>query len=113
MNRDTFSAWVNTLIRAWENHDAQAAANLFNENATYQENPFDEPLRGRAAIRAYWSEMPRQQDDIHTDSEVLEVSETSGVARWSASYTRRTARRRTPSASGGTSAKPVPTAAWP
>jgi NAD(P)-dependent dehydrogenase (short-subunit alcohol dehydrogenase family)/ketosteroid isomerase-like protein len=88
MNRDTFSAWVNTLIRAWENYDAQAAANLFTDNATYQENPFDEPLRGRAAIQSYWSEMPRQQDDIHTDSEVLEVSATSGVARWSASYTR-------------------------
>ncbi len=62
MNRDTFTAWVNTLIRAWENRDAQAAADLFTNNATYQENPFDEPLRGRAAIRAYWADVPRTQD---------------------------------------------------
>ncbi len=88
MNRDTFSAWVNTLIRAWENRDAQAAADLFTNNATYQENPFDEPLRGRAAIRAYWADLPRTQDDIRADFEVLNVTETSGVARWSASYTR-------------------------
>ena len=52
MNRDTFSAWVNTLVRAWENHDAQAVEQLFTDNATYQENPFDEALRGRAAIPA-------------------------------------------------------------
>jgi NAD(P)-dependent dehydrogenase (short-subunit alcohol dehydrogenase family) len=88
MNREIFSAWANMLIRAWENHDAQAAATLFTDNATYQENPFDEPLRGRAAIQAYWSEMPRQQDDIHTDFEVLDFSETNGVARWSATYMR-------------------------
>jgi uncharacterized protein (TIGR02246 family) len=88
MNRETFTTWVNTLIRAWENRDAQAAANLFTEDASYQENPFNEPLRGRDAIRAYWADVPRTQDQIEASYEVLNVAESTGTARWSASYVR-------------------------
>jgi uncharacterized protein (TIGR02246 family) len=94
MKRETFENWVATLIRAWEMRDAQAAANLFTEDATYQENPFDEPLRGRAAIRAYWADLPRQQDEINVTYEVLDVTDTSGVASWSASYVRIPTRER-------------------
>jgi hypothetical protein len=36
---------MKVITRAWEQRDADAAANLFTENATYQENPFGELLR--------------------------------------------------------------------
>ncbi len=88
MDHDTFQTWINTLGRAWETRDADAAADLFTEDATYQENPFDEPLRGRDAIRRYWADLPREQDAISVQFEILEVTPTTGVARWMASFVR-------------------------
>jgi len=88
MDRDNFKTWIDALGRAWETRDADAAAELFTGDATYQENPFDEPLRGREAIRRYWADLPRQQDDIKVDFEILEVTPTTGVARWMASFVR-------------------------
>lgn len=88
MDRDTFHTWINALGRAWETRDAAAAADLFTEDATYQENPFDEPLRGRDAIRRYWAALPREQDDITVEFEILEVTPVTGIARWMASFVR-------------------------
>ncbi len=44
MDYSSFKTWFETLGRAWENRDPHAAAELFTENASYHENPFDEPL---------------------------------------------------------------------
>jgi uncharacterized protein (TIGR02246 family) len=88
MNRTQFDAWMQTITQAWEQRDADAAANLFTEDATYQENPFDEPLRGRAAIRQYWADLPQNQTDISVTYHILEVTERTGVAGWSASFIR-------------------------
>ena len=74
MDADAFSAWVTALGRAWEVKDADAAAALFAEDATYQEDSFGEPMRGREAIRAYWADVPLTQEDIAFNSEVITVS---------------------------------------
>lgn len=47
--------WLDALARAWERRDPDAAAALFADHATYSTDPFSPPLRGRAAIRAYWA----------------------------------------------------------
>lgn len=88
MNRELFQTWIDTLGRAWENRDPQAAADLFTEDATYQENPFDEPMRGRAAIYDYWAALPREQQDIRVRLEIAEVTPTTGIARWTANFVR-------------------------
>lgn len=88
MDQQTFQAWIDTLGRAWETRDAAAAADLFTEDATYHENPLDEPLRGREAIRRYWADLPRAQEDIAVRFEILEVTAQTGVARWTASFKR-------------------------
>jgi hypothetical protein len=46
MDVRVFEEWLDALGRAWEGREADAAARLFTENATYQETPFDEPMRG-------------------------------------------------------------------
>ncbi len=88
MDRNTFDTWIHALGRAWETRDADLAAQQFTEDATYQENPFDDPLRGRDAIRRYWADLPRQQDDISVTFEILDVTAETGVARWMATFTR-------------------------
>ncbi len=50
--------------RSWERQDADLLLALFTEEATYHENPFNEPLAGHEAIRQYWQRvvMTNQKD---------------------------------------------------
>jgi len=85
---ETFGAWLDALKRAWEERDARAAANLFSVDAVYRETPFEEPMRGREAILKYWEHVPKTQDRVKFDYQILEVSKARGIARWQASFLR-------------------------
>jgi hypothetical protein len=56
--------WVESYARAWEEVDAEAAAMLFAEHATYRSFIFDEPHVGRDGVRAYWSDVTSTQSDV-------------------------------------------------
>lgn len=86
MNRERLVGWLDAYGRAWETGDADAAASLFTEEATYQESPFEEPMRGREAIHRYWSQVPEQQRDVEFGYEVLSAS--PALVHWWASFTR-------------------------
>jgi uncharacterized protein (TIGR02246 family) len=88
LDRTAVEAWLSRYGRAWETMDPEAAVGLFTEEATYRETPFDEVMRGRAAIRAYWSEIPEYHDDIAFGFEVLIVQDPLAVAHWWVSLTR-------------------------
>jgi uncharacterized protein (TIGR02246 family) len=88
MDRESFERWLDAYGRAWMGRDAKAAAALYTDDATYQVTPFDEPLRGRAAIRAYWDGVARTQERIQFDFEVVAVTAEFGIARWRASFVR-------------------------
>lgn len=88
MDATSFDAWVSALGRAWETRDARAAAALFTEDASYQEDAFGEPMRGRDAILAYWSEVPTTQENIEFGYEVIIFSGDVGIAHWWASFRR-------------------------
>jgi hypothetical protein len=72
-------SWLAGYRDAWEKRDAELAAQLFTENARYQEMPFDAPKSGRAGIREYWSGVTADQRDIA-------VNGNTGVAHWSAKF---------------------------
>lgn len=55
---------------------------------TYQVTPFDEPLRGRAAIHEYWTGVAQTEENIQFDYEILAVTAEHGIARWRASFVR-------------------------
>jgi ketosteroid isomerase-like protein len=57
-------AWVGELADAWRRCDADAALGLFAEDAVYRALPFDEPLRGREAIRSYLVETMGELHDV-------------------------------------------------
>lgn len=83
-NLESLRRWLDAYGRAWETRDPDAAVELFAEDASYRETPFDEPMRGREAIRRYWSQVPEHQRDIEFGYEVL--SARPALARWWASY---------------------------
>ncbi len=86
MNHDSFKSWLDAYGRAWESRDPQAATEIFAENATYQEVPFDEPMRGRDAIHDYWAKNVGEQDEVRFSYEILATTEDKGIARWWTSF---------------------------
>ena len=56
MTHDDAARWLDAYIEAWRSYDPDAIGNLFSEDAEYRYRPWDEPVRGRAAIVASWRE---------------------------------------------------------
>jgi hypothetical protein len=86
-DHDRLDSWLQRFARAWEERDPDGAAALFSEHGSYRETPFDEPLRGAEAIRAYWTNLPPARSDIRFAYELLAVTEQWGIAHWHGSYT--------------------------
>ena len=75
--------------RAWETFDGDAWVDLFAEHAEYHEDPFEPPLVGHNAIRAYLLEASRSQDQVEFTVERHWVSGPTVLAAWHASFVRR------------------------
>lgn len=88
MTRNDLVRWLEAYGRAWETRDPAAAAALFAGDAEYHELPFQQPATGREAIRRYWKSATGSQRDIEFHSEILAVVNGTGIAHWSAEFTR-------------------------
>ena len=86
VDRGALEDWLSRYGRAWETADPDAAGDLFTEDATYRETPFDELMEGRDEIRRYWQEIPDTQRDISFGWEVVGTDPV--VVRWRAGYLR-------------------------
>lgn len=62
--RATYTSLIEAFGAAWEKGDGQAIAAVFTENGVFVSSPFDQPLRGRDAIRDYWRDIPKEQAEI-------------------------------------------------
>lgn len=60
MDEAAFQRWLDGYVGAWKTYDEGAIGALFSEDAEYRYHPWDQPIRGRAAIVANWLE---DQDD--------------------------------------------------
>jgi ketosteroid isomerase-like protein len=54
VTRDDLQRWLDRYVDAWRTYDAEAIGDLFSEDATFAYHPYDDPLRGRAAIVESW-----------------------------------------------------------
>lgn len=54
VTRDEAERWLRKYVEAWRSYDPEAIGELFGEHAEYRYHPYDEPVRGRAAIVASW-----------------------------------------------------------
>ena len=46
--------WLDAYVTAWRSYDEAAIRALFADDASYAYHPWDEPLRGPAAIAESW-----------------------------------------------------------
>ena len=76
------SEWLDAYGRAWEERDADAAAQLFTEDALYRWGPFGRRLRGRVMIREAWADAVEGWENIAFGYEVLTATARGGIARW-------------------------------
>jgi uncharacterized protein (TIGR02246 family) len=86
MDMEGFQSWLESYGRAWESHDPQIFADLFTDDVSYYVNPFSEPLSGRSALRDYWSNIIRSQEQTRFDYEVLAITQDRGIAHWWTSF---------------------------
>jgi ketosteroid isomerase-like protein len=54
VDRQSVTRWLEAYVQAWLTYDRAAIGALFSEDATYAWHPWDEPIRGRAAIVDAW-----------------------------------------------------------
>ena len=80
--------------QAWERRDPDLAVDLFSEDAEYRDDPFEEPMRGSNAIRAYWNEAAATQANVEFDAERIWVVGRTVLASWHAAFTRRATAQR-------------------
>jgi ketosteroid isomerase-like protein len=59
-----YTDWLGRYRRAWIEKDAEAASQLFTEDASYREQPFQPAFVGRAAIRDYWARVTASQISV-------------------------------------------------
>ena len=75
--------WAKRYARAWEEADADAAAALFTEDATYLSDPFGEPHRGRDGIRGYWRDVTSKQRNVEVSvGRTMVVGDRALVEWW-------------------------------
>jgi ketosteroid isomerase-like protein len=80
--------------RAWETFDGDAWVDLFTQDAEYHEDPFEPPLVGDLALRAYLVEAAETQEQVEVTIERHWVVGQTVLAAWHASFVRRPGRAR-------------------
>ena len=75
-------AWLDRYSQAWLAKDATLAATLFAADAAYSFDPFQEPLRGRAAIGEYWRAATAPQRDVDLRFQDPVVDGARALVRW-------------------------------
>ncbi len=78
--------------RAWESFDGDAWTDLFTDDVEYHEDPFESPMAGHNAVRAYLLEAAGQQEQVEFTVERHWVAGSTVLAAWHASYVRRSDR---------------------
>jgi ketosteroid isomerase-like protein len=62
--RTVYSAMIERFGKAWEQGLPEEITEVFSDDAVFMASPFDEPLRGKAAISEYWKDVPVEQAEV-------------------------------------------------
>ncbi|WP_428101688.1 nuclear transport factor 2 family protein [Candidatus Rariloculus sp.] len=60
----TPTEWLDAYRKAWVERDADAAAELFTQDATYAEQPYQDAFVGRRGIHEYWARVTAAQANV-------------------------------------------------
>ena len=93
MTEQDVQNWLDEYGRAWVNGDPDHVVTLFSDAATYQETPFDDPMKGRHEIREYWQDGAADaQENVQFTSQVWAVKDNTAIVGWQARYTEKSSR---------------------
>jgi hypothetical protein len=62
--RAKYGGLIKKFGEAWEGGNSEDMASLFTDQAAFSSGPFDDPSRGRDAIREYWKDVPTEQAEV-------------------------------------------------
>ncbi|HUP54076.1 MAG TPA: nuclear transport factor 2 family protein [Methylomirabilota bacterium] len=79
---------------AWESFDGDAWTDLFTADAEYHRDPFEPPLVGSNALRAYLLKLAESQDQVEMTVERHWAVGETVLAAWHASYVQVSSRAR-------------------
>jgi ketosteroid isomerase-like protein len=78
--------------QAWQDFDGDAWVDLFTDDIEYAADPFEAPLVGHNAVRAYLNEAAEQQDQVAFTAERHWVVDPTVLIAWHAGYVQRSDR---------------------
>jgi hypothetical protein len=82
IDRAAFAAWIQGYERAWRSRSADDVRELFEPDAAYLHSPYEEPIKGLAAIETDWNVGSDNPPEVFTMSaEIVAVDGDTGVAR--------------------------------
>ena len=67
MTREDVNDWLGRYLDAWRSYDRDAIAALFSDEVVYRYHPYDEPVRGRAAVVESWLGEGEHEDASEPD----------------------------------------------
>ena len=89
MDKAGFTRWLDAYKAAWETGGPSQIVPLFTADAIYQETPFEEPMRGREAIRQYWQDGAQEaQRGVAFTYEIYAIDGDIGLCHWHCAFER-------------------------
>jgi ketosteroid isomerase-like protein len=87
VDRAGVEAWVAGYERAWRTPGTTGLAELFAGDVTYLYDPYEEPVRGLAALGPWWEEGRDGPDEVFTmTTDVVAVDGDVAVVRAEVAY---------------------------
>ena len=86
MDLSAFQAWLDRYIAAWRSGDPADIGALFSDDARYFSGPFREPVVGREAIVAGWTDSPDAPGSWEAEYRPLAIDGEVAVATGESRY---------------------------
>jgi ketosteroid isomerase-like protein len=86
-DRAAVSRWLAGYEAAWRGPGTDGLAEIFTEDASYRQSPYEEPVVGLAAIGRMWEEEREEPDEVFAlATEIVAVEGPTAVVRAEVGY---------------------------
>jgi ketosteroid isomerase-like protein len=86
LDKKRVSEWLTAYQDAWQSYDPATIGDLFSEDVSYRYHPYDEPVRGRAAVVTSWLEERDAEGTYEGAYEPLVVAGDMAIATGTSTY---------------------------
>ena len=87
LNHAAVDAWLSTYERAWRTAGTESLGELFTEDATYRQAPYEKPVVGLDAIAEMWEgEREGPDEEFGMKSAVVALEDNVAVVRVEVEY---------------------------